>query len=248
MSETDRLRVVIVDDHVLFRDGLATILAAEADIEVVGQGGSADEAAQLARDLLPEIILLDIDMPGGGLAAARKIAEECPVTRIVMLTASEDDDDLLSALKSGVRAYILKGVAARELLRILRAVAAGESYVPPALAASLLLEMHEPRPRSPARRPAARADRPRARNPRRAGLRFEQQRDRPEAVSIRKDGQALYHQYFAETPGAQPGRSRPAGPAQRKALIVRSRGAREYPARPRTRSACPPTLSPFSSS
>ena len=148
MSETDRLRVVIVDDHVLFRDGLATILAAEADIEVVGQGGSADEAAQLARDLLPEIILLDIDMPGGGLAAARKIAEECPVTRIVMLTASEDDDDLLSALKSGVRAYILKGVAARELLRILRAVAAGESYVPPALAASLLLELHEPRPRA----------------------------------------------------------------------------------------------------
>ena len=148
MSENDRLRVVIVDDHVLFRDGLATILAAEADIEVVGQGGSADEAVRLARDLLPEIILLDIDMPGGGLEAASKIAAECPVTRIVMLTASEEDDDLLTALKSGVRAYILKGVAARELLRILRAVAAGESYVPPALAASLLLELHEPAARS----------------------------------------------------------------------------------------------------
>ena len=150
MSETptDRLRVVIVDDHVLFRDGLATILGAEEDIEVVGQGGSADEAVQLARELLPEIILLDIDMPGGGLEASRKIAEACPVTRIVMLTASEDDDDLLSALKSGVRAYILKGVAARELLRILRAVAAGESYVPSTLAAGLLMEMHEPPARS----------------------------------------------------------------------------------------------------
>lgn len=136
--------VVIVDDHALFRDGLASILAAQADIEVAGQGGTAQEAIRLARDLLPEIILLDIDMPGGGLEAARTIAAECPVTKIVVLTASEDDDHLIAALKAGARAYILKGVAARELLRILRAVAAGESYVPPALAASLLLEMHEP--------------------------------------------------------------------------------------------------------
>ena len=141
--EEDRIHIVIVDDHALFRDGLATILAAEADIEVVGQGGTAEEAIRLARDLLPEIILLDIDMPGGGLEAARTIANEFPVIKIVMLTASEDDDHLMAALKTGARAYILKGVAARELLRILRAVAAGESYVPPALAAGLLLEMHE---------------------------------------------------------------------------------------------------------
>ena len=139
---SDKLHVVIVDDHALLRDGLATILSAEADFEVVGQGGSAEEAVRLARDLLPEIILLDIDMPGGGLDAARTIAAELPVTRIVILTASEHDDHLIAALKTGARAYILKGVAARELLRILRAVAAGESYVPPALAASLLLEMN----------------------------------------------------------------------------------------------------------
>jgi DNA-binding NarL/FixJ family response regulator len=143
-QSSDRLHVVIVDDHALFREGLATILAAEADIEVIGQGGSAQEAVKLARDLFPEIILLDIDMPGGGLEAARTIANEFPVTKIVILTASEDDDHLIAALRTGARAYILKGVAARELLRILRAVAAGESYVPPALAASLLLEMHEP--------------------------------------------------------------------------------------------------------
>jgi DNA-binding NarL/FixJ family response regulator len=141
---SDKLRVVIVDDHALFRDGLASILAAEADIEVVGQGGTAQDAVHLARELLPEIILLDIDMPGGGLEAARIIATDCPVTKIVILTASEEDDHLISALKIGARAFILKGVAARELLRILRAVAHGESYVPPALAASLLLEMHEP--------------------------------------------------------------------------------------------------------
>jgi two-component system, NarL family, nitrate/nitrite response regulator NarL len=141
---SNKIRVVIVDDHVLFRDGLATILDAQDDLEVVGQGGSADDAIRLARDLLPEIILLDLDMPGGGLEAARVISNDCPVTRIVILTASEEDDHLIAALKTGTRAYVLKGVAARELLRILRAVAAGESYVPPALAASLLLELHEP--------------------------------------------------------------------------------------------------------
>ena len=103
----------------------------------------AGNVVQLARDLLPDIILLDIDMPGSGLEAARIIAEQCPVTRIVVLTSSEEDDHLIGALKIGARAYILKGVAARELIRILHAVWAGESYVPPILAASLLLEMRE---------------------------------------------------------------------------------------------------------
>ncbi len=138
------LRVVIVDDHALFREGLATILEAQPDIEVAGQGGSAQEAVTLARELKPDIILLDIDMPGSGLEAARQIAVEVPETKIIILTASEADDHLIAALKTGVRAFVLKGVAARELMRILRAVAEGESYLPPALASSLLLELHEP--------------------------------------------------------------------------------------------------------
>jgi len=140
---SDKIHVVIADDHTLFREGLAGIIGGTEDFEVVGQGGTMEEAVQLARDLLPDIILLDIDMPGGGLEAARIVAEECPVTRIVVLTSSEEDDHLIGALKIGARAYILKGVAARELIRILRAVWAGESYVPPMLAASLLLEMRE---------------------------------------------------------------------------------------------------------
>lgn len=139
----DRIQLVIADDHTLFREGLASIIGGNEDFEVVGQAGTMQEAVQLARDLLPDIILLDIYMPGGGLEAARIIADECPVTRIVILTSSEEDDHLIRALKIGARAYILKGIAARELFHILRAVSAGESYVPPMLAASLLLEMRE---------------------------------------------------------------------------------------------------------
>jgi DNA-binding NarL/FixJ family response regulator len=139
----DKVHVVIVDDHPLFREGVAGLLASQPDMEVVGQGASADEAVRLARDLLPDLVLLDIDMPGGGLNAARAIADACPVTHIVILTVSEADDHLIAALKAGARAYILKGVAGRELVAILRGVLAGESYVPPALAASLLLEMGE---------------------------------------------------------------------------------------------------------
>ena len=149
---SDTMQIVVVDDHPLFREGVAHTLATEPDIEVVGQGASAAEAVRLAQDLLPDLILLDIHMPGSGLEAAQTITATCPVTRIVMLTVSEEEEDLLAALKAGARGYILKGVPARELVRILRAVCAGESYVTPALAASLLREMTGS---APGARPAA---------------------------------------------------------------------------------------------
>ena len=141
MRMSDRTRVLVVDDHPLFRDGVVRTLETEPDLEIVGQGASAQEAVRLSQALLPDILLLDISIPGGGIQAAQAVASGCPVTRIIMLTASEDEDDLLAALKAGARAYILKGVSARELLSAIRSVIAGESYVTPALAASLLSEM-----------------------------------------------------------------------------------------------------------
>lgn len=141
---SDAIRIVVIDDHPLFRDGVANILAGEADMEVVGQGSSAEEALRQAGDLMPDLMLLDIDMPGNGLEAARRISEAYPIIRIVMLTVSEAEENLLAAMKAGARAYILKGVAGRELLRIVRLVLNGESYVPPALAASLLIDMGKP--------------------------------------------------------------------------------------------------------
>lgn len=144
---SDKIRVVIVDDHPLFREGVASILGNEPAFEVVGQGASADEAISLSLDHLPDLLLLDIDMPGNGIKAARAVSAACPVTKIVFLTVSESDDNLVDALKAGGRGYILKGVAGRELIRILQAVNDGESYVPPALAASLLLDLSDSRGR-----------------------------------------------------------------------------------------------------
>jgi two-component system, NarL family, nitrate/nitrite response regulator NarL len=138
---SDKIQVVIVDDHPLFRDGVLQTLQAEPEFEVVGQATSAGEAIRLTRELLPDVILLDITIPGGGLSAALVIAAMSPVTKIIMLTASEAEEDVLAALKSGARGYILKGVSARELIKAVRDVHAGEAYVTPALAASLLSEM-----------------------------------------------------------------------------------------------------------
>jgi two-component system, NarL family, nitrate/nitrite response regulator NarL len=140
----DKIHLVIVDDHPLFREGVVAILGTEPDMEMVGQGATADEALCLTRDLLPDIVILDINIPGGGLNAAQMIANTYPVVKIVMLTSSMDEDHVLTALKAGAQAYVLKGVPARELVNILHTVQAGEGYVTPTLAASLLMEMTAP--------------------------------------------------------------------------------------------------------
>jgi two-component system, NarL family, nitrate/nitrite response regulator NarL len=139
---SDPIRILIADDHPLFREGVALSLSREPDLEIVGQASSGEEALALAGDLLPDVLLLDVVMPGmGGIAAARRIAAAWPVICIVMLTVSEDNDDLLAALKAGARGYVLKGVGARELANAVRAVAGGSVYVSPALASGILFEM-----------------------------------------------------------------------------------------------------------
>jgi two-component system nitrate/nitrite response regulator NarL len=139
MSEP--LQIAIIDDHPLFREGVVHTLGSQPDIEVVGEGESAADALRIVAERMPDILLLDVSMPGGGLNAVRQIATSFPVVKVVMLTVSESEDDVTAALRAGARAYVLKGVASRELARILRSVAAGEVYVTPSLAASLLYEM-----------------------------------------------------------------------------------------------------------
>lgn len=137
----DKIRLVIVDDHPIFREGVASILGSEPDLEVVGQGVSADDAIRLTRETLPDIILLDVNMPGGGVNAAATVATSFPVVKIIMLTGSTEEDDVVTALKAGAHAYVLKGIAARELNGIVHSVYAGEGYVSPSLAAALLSDM-----------------------------------------------------------------------------------------------------------
>lgn len=139
---SDPIRILIADDHPLFREGVALSLSREPDLEIVGQASSGEEAIALAGELLPDVLLMDIVMPGaGGIAATRRIAASWPVICIMMLTVSEDNDDLLAALKAGARGYVLKGVGARDLANAVRTVANGAVYVSPALASGILFEM-----------------------------------------------------------------------------------------------------------
>ncbi len=135
----DKIRIVIIDDHPLLRQGVVTILKAQRDIQVVGEGATAPEAVRLASSLQPDILLLDLSIPGGGLEAAQSVACSFPAIRIAVLTASEQEDDVMAALRAGARAYIVKGVSPKELLHILRSVNAGETYVAPNLTTDLLV-------------------------------------------------------------------------------------------------------------
>lgn len=128
-----QVRIAIVDDHPIFRDGLLRSLQDEADFEVVGAGSTAHDAITLFKRYRPDAVLLDLSMPGGGHAALRSILKLEASASVIVLTASEDEDDLSEALKGGAKGYVLKGVDASTLIDVVRGVVAGEHYVSPAL-------------------------------------------------------------------------------------------------------------------
>jgi DNA-binding NarL/FixJ family response regulator len=146
------VRVVVADDHPIFRDGLVRSLEESGHFDVVGAAGSAEEAVALVEAHAPDLVVLDISMPGGGIDAARRIAVAAPGIRIAMLTVSEAEEDVAGALRAGAIGYVLKGVSAGELTEILDGVARGEAHVSPALAARILGDMQNP-PKRPGRRP-----------------------------------------------------------------------------------------------
>jgi DNA-binding NarL/FixJ family response regulator len=122
-------------------------LTAEDGFSVIGEAGTGEEAFRLAVEHSPDILLLDITMPGaGGIATVEQVAASCPLTRVLMLTVSENPDDLMQALKAGARGYVLKGVSSHGLVSAIRAVEAGEVFVTPVLASTILYEMTHDEP------------------------------------------------------------------------------------------------------
>jgi DNA-binding NarL/FixJ family response regulator len=135
------LRVLIVDDHALFRRGLQMVLRAEADIEVVGEAADGQEAVAKAQESMPDVILMDVRMPKrSGIEATRQIKDLLPHARILMLTISDEEADLYDAIKAGAAGYLLKEISIDEVADAIRSVWAGQSRISPSMAAKLLTE------------------------------------------------------------------------------------------------------------
>ncbi|PZV34828.1 response regulator [Mesorhizobium kowhaii] len=142
----DAIRIAIIDDHPLFREGVTRSLTEIGGFEMVGEGATAQDAERIVSTVRPDILLLDISMPGGGLTAVASILAGHPAQKIVMLTVSEANADVTRALNAGVRGYVLKGIGSRGLADILHSVAAGESYLSPTLSARLLSDLQSLQP------------------------------------------------------------------------------------------------------
>lgn len=152
MSEV--IRILLADDHHVLRQGMAQVLEAQADMTVVAQAGTGQEAVEAVRNFRPDIALLDINMPiMDGVQAARHIGDESPDTGIIILTMYRRDEYVFEAIKAGASGYLLKEVELDELLAAIRAVARGEAVIDPAIAGRLLSEIRQPRRRKAQAKP-----------------------------------------------------------------------------------------------
>ena len=140
-SGHDPIRVLVVDDHALFRRGLLMVLEAEPDMEVVAEASDGLDAVTKAGELLPDVVLMDVRMPrSGGIDACMAMKEVAPTARIVMLTISDEESDLYQAIKAGASGYLLKEISIDEVASAVRAVHGGQSLISPSMASTLLDE------------------------------------------------------------------------------------------------------------
>jgi RNA polymerase sigma factor (sigma-70 family) len=143
VNEGEGIRVVIVDDHALFRRGLDLVLSEEPDIKVVGEAADGIEAVHRAEEMAPDVVVMDVRMPRStGIEAARRIRERLPDTKVIMLTVSDSEEDLYAAVKAGASGYLLKEISIEELADAVRAVARGHSLISPSMASKLLTEFN----------------------------------------------------------------------------------------------------------
>lgn len=140
----DRIRVLVVDDHPIFRRGVLELLESQADLEIVAEATDGLEAIRKARETEPDVILMDLDMPRcGGLEATAALQTELPQIKVLILTISDAEADLFAAIKAGARGYVLKNAAPEELIQNINHIAQGEAAVSPSMAAKLLNEFRE---------------------------------------------------------------------------------------------------------
>jgi DNA-binding NarL/FixJ family response regulator len=136
---TEPLRVLIADDHPLFRDGLRALLLSDPELELVGEASTGDETISLAASTQPDVILMDIQMPGlNGIEATRRIVNASPHIGVLIVTMFDDDSSVFAAMRAGARGYILKGAKHDEMIRAVRAVGSGEAIFSPAIATRLM--------------------------------------------------------------------------------------------------------------
>lgn len=139
------LRILLVDDHILFRKGMAALLSNHPEFQVVGEAGDGVEAVSEARESMPDVILMDISMPNcNGLEATKRIKREMPHVKIVILTVSDDDQNLFEAIKSGAQGYLLKNLEPYQLYRLLKSISKGEAPLSGVMAAKILQEFSRP--------------------------------------------------------------------------------------------------------
>lgn len=146
----DAVSILLVDDHALFREGLASLLNARANFQVVGTAANGDEGVKLARELMPDLVLMDVRMPNSdGIEATRRIKTEMPEARVVMLTMSEDEHDLFQALKNGAQGYLLKNTKPDDLYRFIEGVMEGQAPISGMMATKMLNEFRRPEDSAP---------------------------------------------------------------------------------------------------
>ena len=152
-SADERLRVLVVDDHALFRRGLEMVLGGEPDLELVGEASDGQEAIEKAQETMPDVVLMDVRMPKrSGIEATAQIKDLLPHVKILMLTISDEEADLYEAIKAGATGYLLKEISTDEVATAIRAVADGQSQISPSMAAKLLTEFKSMIQRSDERR------------------------------------------------------------------------------------------------
>ena len=144
------IRILVADDHTLFRDGLRALLGSVPDTEVAGEAATGDEAIARAGELQPDVVLMDIQMPGtNGIEATRRIVGQSPHVGVIVVTMFEDDDSVFAAMRAGARGYVLKGADQDEILKVIRAVAGGEAFFGPRIARRLMSFFSAPKPPAP---------------------------------------------------------------------------------------------------